>query len=456
MELIGLEINDAGLTFEGSDGLLKSEPGIARRHDGQVIFGASAALEAHLHPAEVRSRYWQELDVPSLVPPLPGYETPAALAIGQLAAMEAELGIGQRAVVLVVPDHWQREQLARVVGLFTHNTLNVKGLVPASVAATRRRYEGARAWHVEIRMHESVISPLNQEADEVSAGEAQLVHGLGLAALQQRTLAGVSSRFVAESRFDPLHDAHTEQALADQLDIWSDSLTREDVVTAELEHAGRRYSTRLTRSDLFQIQGAAAEPLVRALRASLPASGLSVIQANALLARFPGGIDRLESLPGASVYVLEPGAGARGARRRFNPAGTDGASLVTSLPLDQPPVTGLERETEGSDNHSLPTHLIAGGRAYRLGGKPLRIGAQLKADDYGVTLGSSSSGVSRQHCVIEIQDGKALLFDQSRYGTLLNGHPVNGSAVIQPGDVIAIGTPATQLTITTEVTDRGT
>ena len=98
---------------------------------------------------------------------------------------------------------------------------------------------------------------------------------------------------------------------------------------------------------------------------------------------------------------------------------------------------------------------MAGGRAYRLGTEPLRIGAQLNPGDYGVVLGGTSSGVSRQHCVIEIQDGKALLYDQSRYGTLLNGHPVNGSAVIQPGDVIAIGTPATQLMVTAEVTDHG-
>ena len=455
MDLIGLELNDAALTFEGPDGLLRSEPGIARNAEGRVVFGTEAAHQARLHPATVRNRYWHELDRPALVPPLPGYDSPSALAVAQLTAMEADLGIGRCPAVLVVPDHWQREQLARVVGLFAGNSLTVQGLVPASVASTRRRYEGALAWHLELRMHETVLSPLNQESDQVMAGEPQVVAGLGLAALQQRILAGISELFVAESRFDPLHDAQTEQSLADRVDDWSQTLIGQDALTAELKHGGRSYTVRLTRDDFQRIQGAAAEPVVRALRSMLPASGTSVVQANALLARFPGVLERVKSIAGASVFVLEPGAGARGARRRFGGGVAEGASLVTRLPMDQPAVTGLDAAGMGETNTSCPTHLVSGGRAFRLGGRSLSVGSQLEPGEFGVVLDGRTAGVSRRHCVIEIQDGKALVFDQSRYGTMLNGHPVNGSAVLQPGDIISIGTPPAQLMVTAEVTEHG-
>jgi predicted component of type VI protein secretion system len=50
-----------------------------------------------------------------------------------------------------------------------------------------------------------------------------------------------------------------------------------------------------------------------------------------------------------------------------------------------------------------------------------------------------------------MQDGQAVLHDQSRYGTLLNGHRIEGSAVLQAGDVLSIGQPALDFDLIAEV-----
>jgi len=54
-------------------------------------------------------------------------------------------------------------------------------------------------------------------------------------------------------------------------------------------------------------------------------------------------------------------------------------------------------------------------------------------------------GVSRRHCEIALANGQCVVTDHSRYGTFLNGHRVDGSAVLQVGDVLRIGTPGVEM-----------
>jgi pSer/pThr/pTyr-binding forkhead associated (FHA) protein len=53
--------------------------------------------------------------------------------------------------------------------------------------------------------------------------------------------------------------------------------------------------------------------------------------------------------------------------------------------------------------------------------------------------------VSRRHCVFSADNGQYVVTDHSRYGTFLNGHRIDGSAVLQTGDLIRIGTPGFEL-----------
>ncbi|MDH3861072.1 MAG: FHA domain-containing protein, partial [Gammaproteobacteria bacterium] len=54
-------------------------------------------------------------------------------------------------------------------------------------------------------------------------------------------------------------------------------------------------------------------------------------------------------------------------------------------------------------------------------------------------------GVSRRHCEIAFANGQCVVTDRSRYGTFLNGHRVDGSAVLQVGDVLRVGTPGVEM-----------
>ena len=154
------------------------------------------------------------------------------------------------------------------------------------------------------------------------------------------------------------------------------------------------------------------------------------------------------------MHVLAPGAAAAGLARRA--AGQllpgSGPVAITELPWDQGPADPpAASATAPAVAEILPTHLLAGHTAYRLGDGPFRIGSELQPGEAGVALDPALRGLSRQHCTLRRENGALFVFDHSRFGTWLNGHRIDGAALVQPGDVLAIGSPPVELRLLAEV-----
>ena len=64
-------------------------------------------------------------------------------------------------------------------------------------------------------------------------------------------------------------------------------------------------------------------------------------------------------------------------------------------------------------------------------------------------------GVSRRHCSLVQQNSQCVVQDHSRYGTFLNGHKIDGSAVLQVGDLLRVGTPGYELRLIMTEADDG-
>jgi len=262
--------------------------------------------------------------------------------------------------------------------------------------------------------------------------------------------------FLSGARFDPLHDAETEQYLYDQLEGWLEDLSRTDQLQATVNYQGNEFSAEFSRLDLAARLSERWQPLLQRVRSLLTADTPAALQLPASLDRFPGLLKALAELSGVEVFTQEAGAAARGAgRRSVLAAARDGLRLVTALPWDeaaaQPPV-----RSSSSSGVEQPTHLLAGAHAYRLNGRQaFFIGTELVAGGYGLQLDNGVAGVSRQHCSIQQDDGRLVLTDHSRFGTQLNGHGIDGSAVLQAGDVIAVGSPPREFRLIAEVGPDG-
>ena len=161
----------------------------------------------------------------------------------------------------------------------------------------------------------------------------------------------------------------------------------------------------------------------------------------------------LKARVGGEIFLLEPGAPARGLLSRCRDLQAGGqVSLIRQLPWDQSPVEMQATESRG--NGGRPTHLLFENTAFELGSDVLNLGTQAVGGERWVDLDPTMPGVSRKHCEVLVDNGQCVVRDFSRYGTFLNGHRMDGSAVLQVGDLIRLGTPGFELRlITTEAGD---
>jgi hypothetical protein len=163
----------------------------------------------------------------------------------------------------------------------------------------------------------------------------------------------------------------------------------------------------------------------------------------------PGLGDMLVARVGGQVFLLEAGATARGliTRCRDMSLAAGGVSLLRQLPWDQSAVSVAK--SGRADQGGRPTHVLFDNVAYAIDDRPLNLGSQPEADARWIDLRASMPGVSRRHCALQRENGQCVVRDFSRYGTFLNGHAIDGSAVLQVGDAIRLGTPGFELQLIT-------
>jgi hypothetical protein len=449
-----IEVNDAGLQLVAPSGLRAVEPGYALIDADAIALGRAARAQCRLHPRQVCTEFWRDLSVEPLEDPSAGGRSSAELAALQLSALWALAAgdPGSTRALLVVPGEFDRARLSVLLGAAKAAGLPVDGLVDSAVAATLRCYPGFQLLHVDIGLHHVRLTQLSQN-DGLRRSRFECLPELGLLALRERWLRAVADRFIAETRFDPLHDARSEQRLHDQLDLWLAEFRKADVLELALETAGGAQAIEVPRRELLATTDPLYQILVRWLGTRRAPGAPMVLQVGHRLAELPGVLEALERLEETVVVPCAETAPASGALARAEairrPA--KGLALVVQLPVLEPPASLAPPLSRAARARSRATahHLLHRGLAYPIGEGGFGLGTAEAPGGAGLRLTAPEplAGISRRHCVLFYRDGELLLQDQSRYGTFVNELRVGGELALRPGDVIRVGTPGVELQV---------
>ena len=445
MSVVAAHINDAGITVLDSKRILYREPGFALLEDDQLITGSEAYSAARVKPRRIQHHYWSDLVTTPLADQRFKHLSAADLASRQLEQMWHPLKADYDKVILVVPPTMGTDNLGLLLGIATELKMPVMAMVDSAIAATRREYQNAVPVHIDISLHSTSLTRLIQTG-QAQSERVEILESCGIYALFDAWISIVANAFVQRSRFDPLHTAQTEQMLLNRLDGWLADACSSKTVKLELQHGNLNHEAEIESLELIGAAAPIYQRIAARLRTLYRAGELPAIQISDRLARLPGLADMLKARVGGEVFLLEPGATARGAlaRCREQAASGSGVGLIRQLPWDQSAVEVKSEQLE-QELAARPTHLLFEHMAYKIDESPIVLGSQAEEGQRNVPVPTAMPGVSRRHCSIRNQNGQCILEDHSRYGTYLNGHRIEGSAILQVGDSLRLGSPGHEL-----------
>ncbi len=434
-----LEIQDAEIRLKRTTGELHVEPGFALVGHDQVLIGEPARGAARLRPRDLHTRFWSELSLDPLTRPGPTAQTTADLVFAQLSALWSAAGAGVAEVVLAVPAQLSREKLGLLLGIAQECAIPVCGMVGTPLLSASHPEPERQLLYLDAGLHEAVVARIDQSRGAEVAGY-DTVAGAGLLAFEERWIQGVAAAFLAQTRFDPLHQGATEQMLYDQLPDWITALRTEARVECAIRFGDRAYSCWVAKNELV----AAGQPLCDAvadLVRRADASPLS-LRVSHRVAAIPGLLESLVALPEVDVTAIEASAPLDRALFSIDEirSPADGVLLTTRLAWSRS--AAAARAAEPASTRPAPTHLVFRGLAHPIGPGPFSVGT---ARDAHLILPEDAPGVAPHHLTL-LRRGDALQLELIDGAAVVhNGAPATPHAPLAIGDRVEVGDPPLEL-----------
>jgi hypothetical protein len=406
-----LDICDSNLQLWNGSEPLRS-PGYALHQGNGYAFGNPARAAARLRPRDINTRFWWLLNTEPLQPALGPARHSADMVHAHLLDIH-ERGGRPDELLLAVSGSMQRNQLALLLGIIQACPFDAVGLVNRSAALGSLYVPEGRLFHLEIQLHQAVLTELGTEDGEVLVRRTTPIPGCGVLQLQERLIEVIAAGFIRQTRFDPRRKAESEQSLYDAL---PDALRAlEQAGETNLEING--YLARVNRADLE----ACGERLFLALSETIGSAGRGDhVLLDPIATLLPGLGRHLPdhtALPGDALREAVSLHGERLVQREQN------LHFVTALPvLDRlgggaiEPVA-LEPATRAAPP-SPATHLLQGGAARPLPAHSMELGGG---------------------CELYTEGGQWMLRGAGLDDARVDGRPCAPGQHLQPGALIEAG-----------------
>lgn len=419
-----LEFNDIALRIADGDKVLASAPGVAVLDGDDFVLGVDAAKRSRLNPRASYHHFWEQLDQQPLNRPAGRAQSHADIAYYHLRALWQQVRTHPEAdaVILVVPAQYGAQRLSLLLGIAQACEIPVVGVVETAVAAVASLdADSARYQYLDISQQRLYYSQVQGDLSLQHSDEAGTQ---GLIWCYERCLQHIAAQFLAETRFDPLREAATEQRLYDQLPSYLAAFKRDSRLSLTLPAGQREHRIEVKRADLLQ----QLEPLYAQLETAVDRqSGLVVLSHR--LAMLPGLSERLGAIELPHEAVLRASAESRDAIV----SEADSPLWIKQLPARLALVSVGEVATAEptAQECARPTHLLYRHRAYPL-------------PDQGLVLDGEPREAARDdsgRCRLVRDDGqwRVQRNDDPRPLQINGAEPAQASRALVLGDEIGLG-----------------
>jgi hypothetical protein len=216
MSNVILDINDATLSLWSDSQRTLQSPGYALLEGRSYNFGEDARSKARLRPQQINHRFWSQLDTEALSPAFGPGRHSADLVHAHLLSIHEQGGRPDE-LIIAAPGSLQHDQLALLLGIIEQCPFTVVGLVDRAVAAAAQVDTQAYNWHVELQLHQALVTGIRSENGSLARDKVTPIPGSGWLAVQDSLARAIADAFIRQTRFDPRRQAATEQTLYDRL-----------------------------------------------------------------------------------------------------------------------------------------------------------------------------------------------------------------------------------------------
>ena len=462
--MLALELIDSGLLLARNRGetgeVLTEVPGLAVLDDDRTRTGNEAAERVRLKPLLAHTNFWRALSTEQLTRPSRLARSTADIAFSQAEAVLGLYKTEGESVLLAVPAGYSREQLALLLGVINETGVRVAGLVDAALAACSLEPAPARLLHLDLELHQAILTVLEYSGGQragLKRSRYEIALRNGVLDIQQTLMQFIAETFIRKTRFDPLHDANTEQRLVDRLPAWLGELREQEQITLSMQFGDRPLEIEIERAQLIAAVERHYVELLRLVQGARVAGMQIELRLSPRIAAFPGLLERFGTLRDCEISLLPRGAAAFGTLQYESTISRpDSLALVYHLPVAR--AAGGEASAAQPDATPAPlrpTHLLFQGRAWRISEQPLVIGWSVDGGPRALMLPSASPGLSRSHCTVVRRNGSVMIEDHSTYGSYVNEERVAGRTALTVGDRLRLGSPGVTLELIQLVNDDG-
>ena len=239
-----IELHDHDLRVRDANGILAHSPGFASIAGKEPVFGELARQQARLQPRHTLNQFWSQLSLDPLLVKTPHFRHSADLAHRHLQHLTENLDLG-KGVVLAVPSNYTRNQLAVLLGVVKQSAFEPVGLIDQSLLLAAGT-PAEECIVIDLQLHQAVLTRF-RKVDGVLIKDALVqVPASGIQALQDAWTNMITDEFLRQCRFDPKHNAETEQYLYNQLEPWIQQCRQLPELMVDITHQGSVHQARLT------------------------------------------------------------------------------------------------------------------------------------------------------------------------------------------------------------------
>lgn len=422
-----IDISDAGIQVAIENELLKTSPGFAVMDGNRLLVGEEALNNARLLPRWTNNRFWNQLNTDPIPNGTDEVRHHADLAFAHLESLWLPLKNEVDNVILLVPAFYGHPQLGLLLGMAKECGIPVSGVADSSLLVASEQSIEPLSLHLDVHLHRITLTILSSGAT-LARKDVTTVTETGIFTLWDRWANIIADQFIQTSRFDPMHQAQSEQALFNQLPGWIERLNGSRGNAFELDLGEINHTVSVSSDQLMAACTQIYPQIVQAIRSQIPPGETASLLLSHRFTGFPGLKDSLGLINNIELIEL---AGNQSLSSAYTLADKiipkNGAiSHIISLPISRQ----RENRRQAAPDTSRATHLLMGDHATAIGKS-----FQLSRDNSN----GLKSDLNNPICTI-FPRGNSLFMDiHMANAFLVNGEVADQGNPLKPGDVITIG-----------------